>query len=78
MRKQVLTLGVLCAIPMLVACGSTGVLDRERPDEFAVTRARPLKVPADFTLPAPQPGAASQADDSKAQMLDAMFGGQPK
>lgn len=59
----------------LSACGSTGVFDRERPDEFAVTKAAPLKVPSDMAaLPPPQPGAASQATDSKQDVLDAMFG----
>lgn len=59
----------------LSACGSSGLLDRERPDEFAVTRAAPLAVPATFTLPAPQPDAPRpQEGDTKQQMLDAMFG----
>jgi hypothetical protein len=71
MRKAFLP---LCAIPLLAGCGSTGVFDRERPDEFAVTRNAPLKVPGEFTLPAPQSGAAAQQTDTKAQVLDAMFG----
>lgn len=59
----------------LSACGSSGLLDRERPDEFAVTRAAPLAVPATFTLPAPQPDTPRpQEGDTKQQMLDAMFG----
>jgi uncharacterized lipoprotein len=59
----------------LAGCGSTGVFDRERPDEFAVTKAAPLTVPADLsTLPAPQPGAVPQTGDTKKEMLDAMFG----
>jgi uncharacterized lipoprotein len=76
MRKAFLPLGVisLCAIAVLSGCGSTGLMDRDRPDEFAVTRSAPLKVPGDFTLPAPQPGAAAEQTDTKAQMLDAMFG----
>jgi hypothetical protein len=70
----------LCAIGLfgaLSACGSTGLLDRDRPDEFAVTRAAPLTIPTEFTLPAPQPNAPrpQQASDSKAEVLDAMFGG---
>jgi Protein of unknown function (DUF3035) len=76
MRKSLLPLGVisLCAIPLISGCGSTGLMDRDRPDEFAVTRSAPLKVPGEFTLPAPQPGTAPQQADTKAQMLDAMFG----
>lgn len=59
----------------LSGCGSSGLLDRNRPDEFAVTRAAPLAVPAEFTLPAPQEGAARpQEGDTKQKMLDAMFG----
>lgn len=70
--KMILPVAALLA---LSGCGSTGLLDRERPDEFAVTRAAPLAVPATFTLPAPQAGAARpQEGDTKQQMLDAMFG----
>lgn len=65
----------VAALLALSGCGSSGLLDRERPDEFAVTRGAPLSVPADFTLPAPQAGApATQQADTKQQMLDAMFG----
>ncbi len=74
MRSKILVLAA--ASLALSACGSSGMLDRERPDEFAVTRAAPLAVPTEFTLPAPQEGAARpQAGDTKQQMLDAMFGG---
>jgi Protein of unknown function (DUF3035) len=69
----------LCAFGLfgaLSACGSTGLLDRNRPDEFAVTRATPLTIPSEFTLPTPQPDAPRpQASDSKTEVLDAMFGG---
>ena len=65
----------LAALGMLSGCGSSGLLDRERPDEFAVTRAAPLVIPAQFTLPAPQPDAPRpQEGDTKQKMLDAMFG----
>ena len=52
------------------------MLDRERPDEFAVGRAAPLAVPADLnSLPTPQPGASRpQEGETKAAVLDAMFG----
>ena len=63
------------ALLALSGCGSTGVFDRDRPDEFAVTKAAPLNVPADLnTLPAPQPGTPPQSTDTKADVLDAMFG----
>lgn len=62
-------------LALLSGCGSSGLLDRNRPDEFAVTRAAPLAVPAEFTLPAPQEGAARpQEGDTKQKVLDAMFG----
>jgi uncharacterized lipoprotein len=73
MRVKIV-LGAL-ALASLSGCGSSGVFDRERPDEFAVTKAAPLAVPADLsTLPAPQPGAVRQTSDTKKEMLDAMFG----
>lgn len=68
----------LAAVGMLAlsGCGSTGVFDRERPDEFAVSRSKPIEVPAQFTLPAPTPNAPRPQDgDTKEQVLDAMFGG---
>ncbi len=76
MKNRILVgMAALAALGTLSACGSSGLLDRERPDEFAVTRAAPLAVPATFTLPAPQPDAPRpQEGDSKQQMLDAMFG----
>ncbi len=65
----------LAACTLLSGCGSTGLFDRDRPDEFAVSKSAPLAVPGEFTLPAPQPGAARpQSTDTKAQVLDAMFG----
>jgi uncharacterized lipoprotein len=64
-----------CALASLAGCGSTGVFDRERPDEFAVSKGQPLSVPADLsTLPAPQRGAPPQIGDTKKEVLDAMFG----
>ena len=64
------------AVLALSACGSTGVFDRERPDEFAVTRSKPIEVPKEFTLPAPTPDAPRPQDgDTKEQVLEAMFGG---
>lgn len=74
-RKTTLATATL-AFAALSGCGSTGVLDRERPDEFAVTRSKPIEVPAEFTLPTPTPDAPRPQDgDTKEQVLDAMFGG---
>jgi len=62
---------------VLASCGSgSGVLGRERPDEFAVQRQAPLVVPPDFALTPPQPGAPRPAEGTAAQQaLDALFGG---
>lgn len=75
--KRKLILGVAAfALITLSGCGSTGILDRQRPDEFAVTRSKPIEVPATFTLPAPTPDAPRPQDgDIKEQVLDALFGG---
>jgi len=74
MRKQVIS-GAFLAL--LSACGSSnGVFGRERPDEFAVSRAAPLVVPPDFALTPPAPGTPRpQEADSSTQALQAMFGG---
>jgi uncharacterized lipoprotein len=75
--KLKLILGAM-ALASLAGCASGGVLDRERPDEFAVTKAAPLAIPADpaaAPLPTPQPGAPRpQGTDAKKEVLDAMFG----
>ena len=61
---------------LLAACGSSGVMGRERPDEFAVQRQAPLVIPPDFALTPPQPGAPRPAEGTAAQQaLDALFGG---
>ena len=61
---------------LLASCGSSGVLGRERPDEFAVQRQAPLVIPPDFELVPPQPGAPRPAEGTAAQdALDALFGG---
>ena len=73
--KRKITLAAF-ALLALSGCGSTGVFDRQRPDEFAVTRSKPIEVPAAFTLPAPTPNAPRPQDgDTKELMLEAMFGG---
>ena len=66
----------LCAATTLSACGSTGLFDRERPDEFAVQRQTPLVVPPDFSLTPPTPGQPRPADSAlQEETLDALFGG---
>lgn len=73
--RILLTTAGLAAIAALSGCGSTGVFDRERPDEFAVTRNAPLTVPQDYSLPAPGPTSESGLQaDTKQAVLDAMFG----
>lgn len=61
---------------LLSACGSTGLFNRERPDEFAVQRQSPLVVPPDFSLRPPAQGQPRPTDESlQQQTLDALFGG---
>jgi hypothetical protein len=73
MRKLILAAGLLAT---LSACGSSGLFDRERPDEFAVSRQAPLVIPPDFALVPPAPGAPSAATvDSSRAAMEAMFGG---
>ncbi|MES2173369.1 DUF3035 domain-containing protein [Sphingobium sp. AR-3-1] len=74
MRKLILAAGL---VSILSACGGGGgLMNRQRPDEFAVSRQAPLVIPPDFALVPPAPGtpAAASVDSSKAAM-DAMFGG---
>lgn len=61
---------------LLAGCGSSGLFDRERPDEFAVQRQAPLVVPPDFSLTPPAPGAPRPSEGTASQQaLDALFGG---
>lgn len=61
---------------MLAGCGSGGLLNRERPDEFAVQRQAPLVVPPDFNLAPPAPGTPRPAEGTASQQaLEALFGG---
>jgi len=76
MRKSILIASALTGLAALSACGSSGILDRERPDEFAVGRSAPLAVPPDFALKPPQPGAApTQSGTNQEEVLEALFGG---
>lgn len=60
---------------LLSGCGSTGLFNRDRPDEFAVQRQAPLVIPPDFALTPPSPGAPRPADQSASQQAqEALFG----
>lgn len=75
MRKTVILAATMSAM-LLSACGSTGLLNRKRPDEFAVTRAAPLIIPPDFALTPPAPGTPTTTSESASdQTLRALFGG---
>lgn len=76
MRIVKLGLAASAATLMLAGCSSNGVLGRDRPDEFAVSRSQPLVIPPDFALTPPRPGeAVPQGADSRTQALEALFGG---
>lgn len=76
MRNIMIATGLVGLVATLSGCGSTGLFNRDRPDEFAVSRQAPLVIPPDFALVPPAPGAAptASADSSRAAM-EAMFGG---
>ncbi len=65
---------------LLTACAGGGPFGRDRPDEFAVTRAPELIVPPEFNLTPPRSGQADPgASDPRVQALQALFGGpQPR
>ena len=76
MRKATTLILLAASAAMLAGCGSSGVFNRERPDEFAVQRQAPLVVPPDFNLVPPAPGAPRPAEGSASQQaLDTLFGG---
>jgi DUF3035 family protein len=61
---------------LLAGCQSGGIMGRDRPDEFAVTRNAPLVIPPDFALTPPKPGEpVPQSNDARNQALEALFGG---
>lgn len=76
MRKIPALLVLTGVSTLLAGCGSTGLLGRDRPDEFAVQRQAPLVVPPDFSLAPPAPGAPRPTEGTtQQQTLDALFGG---
>lgn len=77
MRKMIIAAGLGATLIGLAGCSHGGGLNRQRPDEFAVTRAAPLVIPPDFALVPPKPGAPSPAisTDSGRDALETMFGG---
>ena len=76
MRKVTQLVVIVAGASSLAACGSGGIVNRERPDEFAVQRQAPLVVPPDFSLTPPAPGAPRPTEGTAAdQALDALFGG---
>ena len=69
--------GALALLPLLAGCGGGGgVLNRDRPDEFAVSRTAPLVIPPDFSLRPPAPGTPTTQGSAGYQALEAMFGGE--
>ena len=75
MRKPIIAIS-LVSLASLTACGSGGLFNRERPDEFAVSRQPPLVIPPDFALTPPKPGQPRpQTGGPQQQALEAMFGG---
>ena len=72
MRKSVTLIAGVVLAAAVAGCAT----NRVRPDEFSVSRQRPLVVPPDYALVPPQPGAAVvQQQTVQGQALDAMFGG---
>jgi hypothetical protein len=66
----------LPAALLVTACAAGGPFGRDRPDEFAVTRAPELVIPPEFNLTPPRPGQADPgASDPRVQALQALFGG---
>ena len=73
--RKFLAIAAIGTATLLSGCGSTGLFNRDRPDEFAVQRQAPLVIPPDFALTPPAPGAPRPSDRSAAQQAqDALFG----
>lgn len=75
MMSKFPALTLLAGTVLLSACGSGGLFNRDRPDEFAVQRQAPLVIPPDFALVPPAPGAPRPTDAGTAQQAqEALFG----
>ena len=76
MTKTAALLAATAGAVFLSGCGSTGLFNRDRPDEFAVQRQAPLVVPPDFALTPPKEGEPRPNDETlQQQTLDALFCG---
>lgn len=76
MRKLAISASLIGSTMLVSACGSTGLFDRDRPDEMAVSRQAPLVIPPEFALEPPKPGAPRpQSTSASEQTLEALFGG---
>jgi Protein of unknown function (DUF3035) len=76
MRKITILTGAAALITLSGCTSGGGLFNRDRPDEFAVSRQAPLVVPPDFALTPPAPGAARPNQETAAeQTLRALFGG---
>ena len=76
MRIVKIGLAASASALLLAGCATGGIMGRDRPDEFAVTRNAPLVIPPDFALVPPKPGDPTPtAADARTQALDALFGG---
>jgi Protein of unknown function (DUF3035) len=76
MRKMTIAIGSVALALALSGCGSNKLMNRDRPDEFAVSRQAPLVIPPDFALVPPVPGATPTVTvESNRAAIQALFGG---
>lgn len=76
MRTSIFLPALGLAALTLSGCGSSGLFNRDAPDEMAVSRKAPLVIPPEFNLVPPEAGTAdAQNTDLQKQALDALFGG---
>jgi hypothetical protein len=75
--RKFLAIAAIGTATLLSGCGSTGLFNRDRPDEFAVQRQAPLVIPPDFALTPPAPGAPRPSDRSAAQQAQETLFGAP-
>jgi hypothetical protein len=75
LARNSMVLAAIGSATLLSGCGSSGLFNRDRPDEFAVQRQAPLVIPPDFALTPPAPGAPRPSDRGAAQQAqEALFG----